>query len=130
MSVSPPRAGRGDASWKGQGMIYFDNAATSWPKPPVVLEAMARFMNEVGANPGRSGHRLSVEAARSVLQETGLAGRLVIAGINGPRGVTLAGSLEALPVAQANGRSQDQHAQGNQRQGNPTQAASMDGGRV
>lgn len=47
-------------------MIYFDNAATSWPKPPCVAEAMVRFMNEVGANPGRSGHRLSVEAARVV----------------------------------------------------------------
>jgi cysteine desulfurase family protein len=47
-------------------MIYFDNAATSWPKPPAVSEAMVRFLNEVGANPGRSGHRLSVEAARTV----------------------------------------------------------------
>jgi selenocysteine lyase/cysteine desulfurase len=47
-------------------MIYFDNAATSWPKPPVVAEAMVRFMSDVGANPGRSGHRLSVEAARVV----------------------------------------------------------------
>ncbi len=45
-------------------MIYFDNAATSWPKPPVVNEAMTRFLIEVGANPGRSGHRLSVNAAR------------------------------------------------------------------
>ncbi len=47
-------------------MIYFDNAATSWPKPPGVAEAMVQFMREVGANPGRSGHRLSVEAARVV----------------------------------------------------------------
>ena len=47
-------------------MIYFDNAATSWPKPPGVVEAMVHFMNEVGANPGRSGHRLSVEAGRIV----------------------------------------------------------------
>jgi len=47
-------------------MIYFDNAATSWPKPPQVAEAMVYFLNEVGANPGRSGHRLSVEAAREV----------------------------------------------------------------
>jgi cysteine desulfurase/selenocysteine lyase len=45
-------------------MIYFDNAATSWPKPPQVKEAMVRFMDEIGANPGRSGHRLSIEAAR------------------------------------------------------------------
>jgi cysteine desulfurase/selenocysteine lyase len=47
-------------------MIYFDNAATSWPKPPGVAEAMVHFLNEVGANPGRSGHRLAVEAARIV----------------------------------------------------------------
>lgn len=47
-------------------MIYFDNAATSWPKPPGVIEAMVYFMKEVGANPGRSGHRLSVEAGRMV----------------------------------------------------------------
>jgi cysteine desulfurase family protein len=50
-------------------MIYFDNAATSWPKPPRVKEAMVRFMDEIGANPGRSGHLLSIEAAR-VLHET------------------------------------------------------------
>jgi cysteine desulfurase/selenocysteine lyase len=49
-------------------MIYFDNAATSWPKPPGVVEAMVHFMNEVGANPGRSGHRLSVEAGRIVYE--------------------------------------------------------------
>jgi cysteine desulfurase/selenocysteine lyase len=47
-------------------MIYFDNAATSWPKPPGVSSAMVQFLDEVGANPGRSGHRLSVEAARIV----------------------------------------------------------------
>ena len=47
-------------------MIYFDNAATSWPKPPGVAEAMVHFMEKVGANPGRSGHRLSVEAGRIV----------------------------------------------------------------
>jgi cysteine desulfurase family protein len=47
-------------------LIYLDNAATSFPKPPMVLQAMARFMEEVGANPGRSGHPLSVEASRIV----------------------------------------------------------------
>lgn len=49
-------------------MIYFDNAATSWPKPPGVIEAMVHFMQDVGANPGRSGHRLSVEAGRIVYE--------------------------------------------------------------
>ena len=47
-------------------MIYFDNAATSWPKPPGVIEATVHFMEKMGANPGRSGHRLSVEAGRIV----------------------------------------------------------------
>ncbi len=47
-------------------MIYFDNTATSFPKPPCVLEAMAKFMNEIGANPGRSGHRLAIESGRIV----------------------------------------------------------------
>jgi cysteine desulfurase/selenocysteine lyase len=49
-------------------MIYLDNPATSWPKPPQVKEAMNRFMEEVGANPGRSGHFLSIEAARIVYE--------------------------------------------------------------
>ncbi|HDP70032.1 MAG TPA: aminotransferase class V-fold PLP-dependent enzyme [Actinobacteria bacterium] len=44
--------------------IYFDNAATSYPKPPCALEACKDFTERVGANPGRSGHRLSVEAGR------------------------------------------------------------------
>ena len=47
-------------------MIYFDNAATSWPKPDCVIAAMKDYMTNVGANPGRSGHRLSIEAGRIV----------------------------------------------------------------
>jgi len=50
-------------------IIYFDNAATSYPKPEEVIQAMVRFLREVGANPGRSGHRLSIEAGR-VIYET------------------------------------------------------------
>ena len=47
-------------------MIYLDHAATSWPKPPEVLRAMADFLERAGGNPGRSGHRLSLEAGRIV----------------------------------------------------------------
>lgn len=57
-------------------MIYFDNAATSWPKPPGVVEAMTHFMENVGANPGRSGHRLSVEAGRIVYEARELVAEL------------------------------------------------------
>ena len=49
-------------------IIYFDNAATSYPKPEVVIQAMARFSSEVGASPGRSGHRLAIEAGRVVFE--------------------------------------------------------------
>jgi cysteine desulfurase/selenocysteine lyase len=47
-------------------MIYLDNAATSWPKPPGVLKAMTEVMEQAGGNPGRSGHRLSIAAARVI----------------------------------------------------------------
>jgi cysteine desulfurase family protein len=47
-------------------MIYLDHAATSWPKPPEVLAAMHNFLEHAGGNPGRSGHRLSIEAGRVV----------------------------------------------------------------
>lgn len=38
-------------------MIYLDNAATSHPKPDSVPEVVARYFREVGASPGRSGHK-------------------------------------------------------------------------
>jgi cysteine desulfurase/selenocysteine lyase len=56
----------GDPDSPVSALIYFDNAATSWPKPPGVADAMAHFLDVVGANPGRSGHRLSLEAGRIV----------------------------------------------------------------
>jgi cysteine desulfurase family protein len=48
--------------------IYFDNAASTWPKPPDVVRAVEHVMNEVGANPGRSGHNLSIAAARIIFE--------------------------------------------------------------
>jgi cysteine desulfurase family protein len=47
-------------------MIYLDNAATSWPKPPEVLNAVTDVLEHAGGNPGRSGHRLSIGAARVI----------------------------------------------------------------
>jgi cysteine desulfurase / selenocysteine lyase len=47
-------------------VIYFDNAATSWPKPAPVQAALSRYFGDAGGNPGRSGHRMSVAAARVV----------------------------------------------------------------
>ncbi len=49
-------------------MIYLDNGATSFPKPAAVAAAMSHFTLKVGGSPGRSGHRLSQEAARVVFE--------------------------------------------------------------
>lgn len=49
-------------------MIYFDNAATSFPKPNSVYDKIIRSMKEYGANPGRSGHRLALEASRGIFE--------------------------------------------------------------
>jgi cysteine desulfurase family protein len=49
-----------------QKLIYLDNGATSFPKPPAVPAAVERFLREIGGSPGRSGHRLAQQAARIV----------------------------------------------------------------
>jgi cysteine desulfurase family protein len=79
-------------------MIYFDNAATSWPKPPAVLDAMSHFMAEVGANPGRSAHLLSIEAGRMVYETREILAQLfhlpdplrVVFGLNATEALNLA----------------------------------------
>jgi selenocysteine lyase/cysteine desulfurase len=48
--------------------LYFDNAATSWPKPKSVMRAMGDFFLKGGGNPGRSGHGRSIDAGRVVLK--------------------------------------------------------------
>jgi len=47
-------------------MIYFDNAATSFPKPKRVAQAACQSFTEYGANPGRSGHQMSMQTAIKV----------------------------------------------------------------
>lgn len=46
--------------------VYLDHAATSWPKHPTVLQAMTRFLQAEAGNPGRSGHSMSIAAARVI----------------------------------------------------------------
>jgi len=49
-------------------MIYFDNAATSFPKPNKVFEEMLKCMKEYCANPGRGGHKMSIASGMAVLE--------------------------------------------------------------
>ena len=51
---------------QGQNPVYFDNAATTFPKPPAVLRAVQRVLTTAGGNPGRGGHPLAARAGESV----------------------------------------------------------------
>ncbi len=47
-------------------MIYLDNAATSFPKPEPVYQALDRFARTSLANPGRAGHRMAIGAEQQL----------------------------------------------------------------
>lgn len=69
--------------------VYFDNAATTWPKPEAVHAFMDRFARARGVSPGRGGHAMAADADRMVMQtrrllaacfgHRGPAGRVVFA---------------------------------------------------
>jgi cysteine desulfurase / selenocysteine lyase len=50
------------------GVVYLDYAATSALRPESVTEAIVRYLRDVGATPGRAGHRRAVEAGRVVFR--------------------------------------------------------------
>lgn len=47
-------------------MIYFDNGATTFPKPASVINAVNNTLKYYGANPGRSGHKMSIKASEII----------------------------------------------------------------
>ena len=47
-------------------MIYLDNSATTFPKPYSVINTVNECMRYYSANPGRSGHKLSMKTAQKV----------------------------------------------------------------
>lgn len=47
-------------------MTYFDNAATTFPKPNIVYKSTMEAMMGYGANPGRSGHKLALKINREI----------------------------------------------------------------
>lgn len=46
--------------------VYFDNAATTYPKPPSVAEAVKEAIEKSGGNPGRGGHIFSQKVSEAV----------------------------------------------------------------
>lgn len=47
-------------------IVYLDNAATSFPKPESVYQALDHFARTALANPGRAGHKMALEAEREL----------------------------------------------------------------
>ncbi len=57
--------------------LYMDNAATSFPKPRCVLEAMTHYANELGASAGRGAYAEARETGRLIYQTRERIGRLI-----------------------------------------------------
>lgn len=65
------------------GVFYFDNGATSYPKPQVVIDEWVDYMTNVGASPGRGNYGLSIEGGNRVLHTRELIAKLI--GIRNPK---------------------------------------------
>ena len=48
--------------------VYFDQAATSYPKPPAVIQSVNQALIQFGGNPGHGGHRMAMRAAQQVFR--------------------------------------------------------------
>jgi len=79
-------------------MMYFDNAATAYPKAPPVAAAVTAALREYGGNAGRGGHRLSMATAEMVYRCRERAAALF--GLSDPsRVVFTAGCTASLNIA-------------------------------
>jgi len=83
---------------RGREILYFDNAATSWPKAPGVGPAIVEFLARDAANPGRSAHAMA-QATHEMIAT--LRKRLAaMVNAEGPERVALtAGCTDALNLA-------------------------------
>lgn len=77
---------------------YLDNAATSWPKPPAVLEAWMDAAARVGATAGRAAYREAVEAEAIRSRARAACGR-ILGGVEPARVAFMAGCTLAINTA-------------------------------
>jgi cysteine desulfurase family protein len=78
----------------GPPAVYLDNAATSWPKPPAVIDAMLSLMHDAGANPGRGTYGMAMAASRVVFEARRDCARLL--GVPDPKDLLfMSGCTEA-----------------------------------
>lgn len=89
-----------------RAMIYFDNAATSLPKPPAVAEAMVAALHTFGG-PGRGSHPAALDASRCVFRARKAAADLL--GSAPERTAFTANATESLNIAIQGLLSPDDH---------------------
>jgi cysteine desulfurase family protein len=58
-------------------MIYLDNAATSWPKPDAVKQAVMDYFELYGANPGRASHQMAIRTSEMIYRTRLAIARLI-----------------------------------------------------
>lgn len=76
-------------------MIYFDNSATSRPKPDCVYDAFNYYVREIGTSPGRGSYNLAIQASRMLYQSRKTVG--LFFGAPNPRNVVFTkNSTEAI----------------------------------
>jgi cysteine desulfurase family protein len=89
-------------------MIYLDNAATSFPKPPQTGQAIQETINKFGANPGRGAHQMALGAAEGVWKVREQLARLF--GIKNPDRIVFAqNATAALNLALLGGLNAGDH---------------------
>ena len=57
--------------------IYFDNDATSWPKPESVYAAVDHYQREIGAPAGGGGYQAALASGQLVARARAGVARLI-----------------------------------------------------
>ncbi len=79
-------------------MIYLDNSATTFPKPPGVIRAVNSAVRQYGFNPGRGGYTQSVRTAKAVYDTRSAVKEFF--GVSGEENVIFtSGCTESLNIA-------------------------------
>jgi len=68
--------GKSSSNRQVSDVVYLDNSATSYPKPESVYKRIDHILRHVGGNPGRSGHRMALDASRVIFEAREAAARL------------------------------------------------------
>ncbi|MGG7142749.1 aminotransferase class V-fold PLP-dependent enzyme [Clostridium nigeriense] len=79
-------------------MIYLDNAATSFPKPSKVYEAVMNCMKNYCANPGRGSHNMAIKSSLKIMETRDLLSEIF--NIKNPLNIVFTkNATEALNIA-------------------------------